>query len=248
MQQQNFIVRNIPNLFTLLNLLSGCFAIVYAFHDNLLISACFVMLGVFFDFIDGMAARLLDAQSTFGKELDSLADIVTFGVAPGVLMFQMLNMSLVFSDSKYSFELADSKALIINLSAFLITIFSAIRLAKFNAEDNQKDYFLGLPTPASAFFVSSLALLISISDVYYVQNLLFNFTFLLSVVIILSVLMVVNIRMFSLKFTNFQFKENALRYIFLIVSAGLLVVFNMHGLPMIVILYILLSFFGAVKK
>jgi CDP-diacylglycerol--serine O-phosphatidyltransferase len=228
---------NIPNLITGLNLLSGCFALVFAFEAKLEYASVFIGLGLLFDFLDGFAARLLNVKSDIGKELDSLADIITFGIVPGVLIYllmkQDLNAPQVFIGS-------------VNLLPFLgfmLPLFSAFRLAKFNVDDRQQTVFYGLPTPATAIFFGSFPLILNIqqTDFHIFQDLVSNFYVLGSLTLLFSWLMVSEIPLFSLKFKSFQWKNNQLRYVFLSIAAVLVLVFQVQAFPLIILLYVLVS-------
>lgn len=225
--------RHIPNLFTLLNLLSGCIAISLAFEGNFIAAAIFVYIAALFDFFDGFAARLLNAYSPLGKELDSLADVVSFGVAPASAIFVLLREYTLFP------ELAEPLRFFIPYLAFLIPLFSAYRLAKFNIDDRQTTSFLGLPTPASGLFWISYS--------YGVQGLtadtgLFFYTTLL-LLFVLPPLMTSNIPMFSLKTKTLKWKGNE-KQVLLIVFACIFIYFwGVMGVAATIIAYILLSLF-----
>ncbi len=268
------VKKNIPNFLTLCNLLCGCIALVFAFEGNLIWSAYMVGMACVFDFLDGLVARALNVHSEIGKQLDSLADMVSFGVVPGVMMFQMINCSLIYqivSPNQLgfppNFEEWSAKLLSYDYKpfiAFLIPIFSAIRLAKFNLDMRQTDSFIGLPTPANSIFISSLPLVIpyfqnifsinserdifehmtELQSFYLSSNpigFLTNPYFLFSVTIISSILLIAPLPLFALKFKNFSWADNKVRYIFLALALVLLIVFQFAGIPLIIILYIILS-------
>ncbi len=238
------IKNNIPNFITLLNLFCGCLAIVAAFKTDLVIASFLVFAGAVFDYLDGTAARLLKAKSEIGKELDSLADVVTFGVVPSIIAFQLLNASAItyslFTD--YTFLL---------YIPFLIALLSAVRLAKFNLDTRQTISFLGLPTPANAIFWASAPIIIYYQESInveafqslhvFIANLFQNPYFILSFTIITSVLLIVELPLFSLKFTDLKWRNNKIRIIFLITSLLLLLFFNVVALPIIIIMYIIFS-------
>jgi CDP-diacylglycerol--serine O-phosphatidyltransferase len=232
------IKRNIPNFITILNLFSGCVALVFAFNDNLVLTAWFLGFAAIFDFFDGMLARLLHVKSPLGVQLDSLADMVSFGVVPGVIMFQLMQASHVspyfdfFENNMWSF------------AAFVIPVFSALRLAKFNIDERQTDSFFGLPTPANALFFASLPLVLIQAETLGLTSLvglLRNYWFLLALTILFSGLMVSEIHLFSLKFKNFSWKSNAVRYILVGLSVVLFFLLKFISIPLIVLLYVLLS-------
>ena len=240
MSGQNRIISNIPNFITILNLLSGCFAILWSF-DDLKISVMFIFAAAFFDFADGLAARLLKAYSNLGKELDSLADVVSFGVAPAMIMHHLLRMSIINKDSSFTFETATGIQLIIILIPFLLVAFSAIRLAKFNIDTRQQDSFIGLPTPASGILIASISFILLFSETDLKSNFLLSTPLLIFLVLLLCFLMVSNIPMFSLKFKTLTFNDNKIRYIFLFLLILLVVFLKLWALPALIFDYIILS-------
>ncbi|MCF2593469.1 CDP-diacylglycerol--serine O-phosphatidyltransferase [Bacteroides caecigallinarum] len=227
----NIIIRNIPNSITSCNLFCGCIASYMAFLGDYRNAMLFIVLGAVFDFFDGMSARLLKVSSPIGKELDSLADNITFGLAPSAIVF-----SLFKEVNIPEFMLGISK--LIPYCAFLISVFSALRLAKFNLDERQTSSFIGMPTPANALFWSSLAICINENSILLEE---FNALYLLLLVIIMSLLLVSELPMFSLKFKNLSWKYNSIKYIFLIVSIILLTLFRLSGITIVIIWYIILS-------
>jgi len=238
------IKNHIPNFITLLNLFCGCLAIVAAFKFDLIIASFLVFAGAFFDYFDGTAARLLNAKSEIGKELDSLADVVTFGVVPSIIVFQLLNQNSINYPifDKYNFLL---------YFPFIIALFSAIRLAKFNIDNRQTISFLGLPTPANAIFWASAPIIIYYSHYssslntsaihLFLSDLFQNPYILLLMTIIMSLLLIIEIPLFALKFRDLKWHNNKIRYIFILFSILLIIIFNVASLPIIIILYILIS-------
>ena len=228
--------KHIPNGVTCLNLFSGCLGIVYAFQGELKLASYAILAAAIFDFLDGMLARLLKAYSDIGKQLDSLADVVSFGVLPSVLIYQL------FLQSPQEGLLSTW----INYSAFLIAVFSALRLAKFNIDVRQSDNFIGLPTPANALLISSFPFII---DQDSLASYILNPYFLLLFSIIMGILLVSEIPLISLKFKNIELKQNILRYILVFSSLVLLVLFKFAAVPLIIIVYFLISFiqFRSVK-
>jgi CDP-diacylglycerol---serine O-phosphatidyltransferase len=219
------IRNNIPNAITCGNLFCGCLSILEALKGNLAESIYLVFLAILLDFLDGLAARMLNARSPLGAQLDSLADMVTFGVVPGIIMFQMMNLAGISAP--------------VNLLSFVLTIFSAIRLAKFNIDTRQTDSFIGLPTPANTFFIISLLLLvIKKPDLY---ALILQPSVLIGITLSFSYLMIAEIPMFSLKFKDLSWSGNRLQFIFLGGSLLMLVTFFYIALPAIIILYVVLS-------
>ncbi|MES2287038.1 MAG: CDP-alcohol phosphatidyltransferase family protein [Bacteroidota bacterium] len=236
------IKKNIPNTITCGNLFCGCLAVVCAFNDNLLWSAYLVGIAGVLDFLDGFLARLLNVHSEIGKQLDSLADMVTFGLVPGVVMFIFLsNATAIYAGTSGSNMVALSY---LPLFAFIITIFSAIRLAKFNIDTRQTSSFIGVPTPANALLICSLPL------IHFFQPNIGNFNlipilenvwFLLGLTILMSYLLVAELPLFALKFKNFGWADNKIRYSFLIASIVMLLLFQFIAIPFIIFLYVILS-------
>lgn len=240
------LLKFLPNLLTLLNLLSGCLAVVYAVNNQIKFAVFFVMLGIFFDFFDGFAARLLKVQSDLGTQLDSLADMVTSGVVPGVVMTQMLLKAssqepLGFTDGFENFPY-------LALLGFSITLASCYRLANFNIDVNQKENFVGLPTPANALFILSLPLMQMYEEYYYVSYLLENEYLLILVTILSCYMLNAKIELFALKFKTFGFVENKLKYVFLAISLVLITVLKLAALPLIILCYLALSMVSNQRK
>lgn len=226
----NAIVRNIPNTLTSCNLFSGCIAAYMAFHGNYKEALLFIVLGAMFDFFDGMTARLLHVSSPIGKELDSLADDITFGLAPAAIAFSL------FKEVYYP-DFLIPVAGIMPYTAFLIAVFSGLRLAKFNIDERQTSSFIGMPTPANALFWASLA----VGGHSFLISDNFNAIYLLVLVVVMSLLLVAELPMFSLKFKDLSWGHNKISYIFLIVSLPLLIIFQLSGIAAVIIWYILLS-------
>ena len=226
----NFIVRNIPNTITCLNLFSGCVASVMAFQHRYEEAIGFILLGAFFDYFDGMTARLLNVSGPLGKELDSLADDITFGFAPAAIVFSL------FQEVYYPSWLSGWST-IMPYTAFLIAVFSALRLGKFNIDTRQTSTFIGLPTPANAIFWGSLV----VGAHSFLVSESFNAIYLLILVVVMSLMLVAEIPMFSLKFHNLAWKENKIRFLFLLVCIPLLIFFKISGFAAIIVWYILLS-------
>lgn len=215
--------KNIPNAITCANLFSGCIGIVFAFKGDLKIAAYFVILSGIFDFFDGMVARLLNVKSAIGKDLDSLADMVSFGFLPGVIMFNLL-------------QLSDYTSAYLPYLGFLITIFSALRLAKFNNDERQTEDFIGLNTPMNTLFICSLPY---IYDDY--PSVIGSTILLISITAITSFLLISEIKIFSLKFSDLSWAKNKIKFIFLILSAALIAVLQFAAIPFVLVLYIALS-------
>lgn len=237
MTMANRITRFIPNTLTCLNLFSGCIASVLAFEADYNLALVFIILSAVFDFFDGMMARLLNAPSPIGKDLDSLADDVSFGVAPSLIVFSL------FKEMHYPVFM-DSVALYMPYAAFLISVFSALRLAKFNNDTRQTSSFVGLPVPANALFWASLVA--GMHPVLVFGN--FNPLYLLALVCLFSWLLVSEIPMFSLKFKNLSWKDNKISFMFLIVCIPLLVFLKVSGFAAVIVWYIFLSLLTGRRK
>ena len=306
----NRIIGFIPHLFTLGNLLCGCLAIKFAFEWDLVMAAILVGLAAVLDFFDGFLARILKVSGDLGKQLDSLADVVSFGVVPGVVMFQYLRFTEFQTDL---IEPVYPPSYPLAYFAFIIPLFSAFRLAKFNIDMRQSHGFLGLPTPANAIFICSIPLLFTFIanfnvdlkpkefwhekpslDVYYdnlekiintnlkdtnlkaeihglidhdnfldmtafsethlnrialrkystnsiVGELMLNTNFMVLLIIAFSLLLVSNLPLFALKFKNFGWADNKIRYIFVLISLAMLIILQVVAIPFIILLYIVLS-------
>lgn len=239
--------KNIPNIITLCNLLSGCVACFLAINnDNYMVfSAYFILLAAVFDFFDGFAARALKAYSELGKQLDSLADLISFGIAPAAIMSMLIRKNLNITGVLEFSDMVVSLIFLIFIP-FILTAFSALRLAKFNIDTRQTSSFIGMPTPANALFIVSLVFMSAWGDVDSINMIFLSTTGLVSIVFINSYLLVSPIPMFSLKFKNYGFKENKLRYIFLILALLLFVLIAPYALTLTMILYVVLSIFESI--
>jgi CDP-diacylglycerol--serine O-phosphatidyltransferase len=230
------IRRNIPNALTCGNLLCGCIGVVEAFHNNLLLSCVLIGIALIFDFFDGFLARVLKVSSAIGKDLDSLADMVTFGLLPSIILYQLLMQSI-----------PDLLGIWKAYPAFIMAIFSAIRLAKFNNDPRQSDSFIGVPTPANAMLIGSLPLIVHTQDVFW-KDLIINTNNLLILTVVMSYLLVMEMPLIALKFKHFQWKGNEARFILIILTIVLLVTLKILAIPAILILYILLSVVENLRK
>lgn len=220
--------RHIPNVLTCLNLLCGCIGVTEAFHNNIVISCWLIGIALIFDFFDGFAARLLKVSSPIGRDLDSLADMVTFGLLPSIIIYQLLMQSI-----------PDLLGIWKAYPAFLIAIFSAIRLAKFNNDPRQSDSFIGVPTPAAALLIASLPLIIFNDDSW--KPLIVNTTNLLVLTVVVCFLLVSEIKLLALKFRSFGWKGNEARYLLMILTVVLLLLFKILAVPVIFVVYLALS-------
>lgn len=235
------IKKHIPNGITLLNLLSGCIAIIFIFNDDLQVAAYLIFLAALFDFLDGMAARILKVKSDIGKELDSLADIVSFGLVPGFIMMKLIQSSFGVTSVNTGFTT------VIPYIALLIPAFSALRLAKFNTDSRQIERFIGLPTPANAILIASLPLILIQNstlagiDIAIFQSMVNNGWFLISLTLLLSYLLIAEIMLMSLKFSEVNKQKNQVRYIFIGTSLILILFLFFAAIPFILLLYVFMS-------
>jgi len=233
--------KHIPNFLTCCNLFFGCIGIIFSFKNSLDIAAYCIGIAAIFDFLDGFVARMLKVSSPIGKELDSLADCVTFGVLPAFILYQlMISASLEkVSQSLVDGQIPTAMDSYLPYVALLIAIFSALRLAKFNVDTRQSDSFIGVPTPANAILIGSIPLILLQNPTY--SEIILNPILLVVLAVVMSLLLVAELPLFALKFKSFAFKGNEIRYIFLLSSVLLLVFLQYLGIPLIILLYVVLS-------
>lgn len=215
----------IPNALTFANVICGFFSLVYSSEGDLLWAGLFIALGSVVDFMDGLSARLLKASTEFGKQLDSLSDMVTFGLAPSFLFYQFI---------------VNTNPSWLKVMSVFIAIGAASRLAKFNIDPRQKKGFVGLPTPAVGLLIASIPFIYEFEGLelgLLLQHPVFQFM----LPVISCILMISGFRLFSLKFERFSLQGNKIRYAFLILSAGFIAVFHFTGIPMIILAYLILS-------
>lgn len=229
----NVIKNNIPNTVTCLNLFSGCIACVMAFEARYDLALLFIILSAVFDFFDGMLARVLNAHSIIGKDLDSLADDVSFGVAPSLIVFSLLKEMYYPASMEFI-------APYLPYAAFLISVFSALRLAKFNNDTRQTSSFIGLPVPANALFWGSFV--VGAHDFLVSENC--HPVYILLLVCLFSWLLVSEIPMFSLKVKSLAWKGNELRYILVACAVIFVALWGFLGISGTILLYIVLSIFN----
>ena len=232
------MIKHIPNLFTLLNLLCGCIATVLLLENeiNIYLATLIIFTGIVFDFLDGFFARKLNIQSKLGLELDSLADLITSGLVPGIIIFRLFKIP---NDLTFSIISNDWFAYF----AFIITISSAYRLAKFNIQKNSKNFFIGLPVPANTILILSLLLIFHTSNHQYVIDIITNDFLLIAVVLVSSFLMNSNYKFISLKFDDYNFnKLNNSRYFVIVISFTLFFTMSFISIPVIFLIYFLTSF------
>ena len=206
-------------MITSLNLFFGCMAIVEALQGNLSLAFLYMILSAIFDFCDGFAARLLNAYSDMGKELDSIADVVSFGVVPSCFLYYM-------GCGEYG---------------FIVAVFSALRLAKFNVDTRQTTQFIGLPTPANALFFCSIGYVVYTMPELAISAIFSSAWFLYPAIGVFSLLLVSEIPMFSLKFKSYGLKANLKVYLFLVLTVGAIAYFHILAIPFVILGYVLLS-------
>ena len=224
-----------PNFLTCLNLLCGSLANIFIFKWNVPVFSILIGCSLIFDFLDGFAARKLGASSPIGKELDSLADMVTFGLAPGMILCGLCFQSVPVSVSEPS--LLNN---IIGYFPLIVTIASALRLATFNVDNRQSGYFIGVPTPAITILVVGIAL-ITLHDRFNVTPVILNAGFICGLSMIIAYLLNSNLRMIAFKFNTFSFKENQPQFFLMASSILSIVIFGVAGISLTVILYIVTS-------
>ena len=220
------MIRHIPNILTLCNLACGCYGIVMVFRGDILMGSFMIWAGALFDFLDGFAARMLKKFSSIGKDLDSLADLITFCFLPATIVFASIEFTTPGSYLAFA--------------GYLLVIFGAVRLARFNNDPRQSEHFYGLPVPASGLFVSALPFISAEG-----QDSIFSFATepyaLVTIAVLLSVMMVSDIKLMSLKFSNFSFGENWQRYLLVLLALLLLVFLQIVAIPIIILLYVVWS-------
>jgi CDP-diacylglycerol--serine O-phosphatidyltransferase len=229
----------VPNFITLLNLLSGGIAVIFAVKGDLSIAALFVFFGIFFDFFDGFLARKLNVSSEMGLQLDSLADLVTSGLAPALVLVNLIELSILPSQDANCF---------LPYLGLLVLLCSAYRLAKFNISTEQSQFFIGLPTPANALLIMSLPLVLDYQNSDSYNALILNPFFLVVVTLLSSFLLNAPVKLIALKFKTWNFSENASKYILIIFSLVGLILFKFAGIPLIIIFYIMLSLINSPKN
>ena len=238
--------KHIPNIITLLNLFSGIIAVFYAVLGQLEIAGLFVILGIGFDFFDGFAARLLNVQGELGKQLDSMADMVTSGVVPGIIMFQLIVRATTNSSLQAVFQSETFE--ILPFIGLLIPLASAYRLAKFNIDTRQSDSFIGLPTPANTLIIISLPWILAYSNLSFFTLLLQNSYILIGITLLCSYLLNAEIPLFALKFKNFSWKDNGYKFVFLGIALVFLMTLRFIAIPLIILLYVAISIWNNSRR
>ena len=234
------IKKHIPNTITLLNLLAGLLALIHAFNGNYNEAFSLVCLGIFFDYWDGFFARIWKVQSPIGLQLDSLADMVTSGVVPGLVMYKML-ADIQENQSQYNLTEDTYYMGVVPYLGFLITLASCYRLAKFNIDTRQTDSFIGLPTPANALLIMSIPMIQFHSEFEWLVDFLSNPFVLVGVTVLSSYLLNAEIPLFSLKVKSFSWEKYKMQVVFLILSLILLILLEFIAIPIIILLYVILS-------
>jgi len=242
------MIKQIPNIITSLNLLCGCVAIIFAVSGDLVSACFFAFVGIFLDFFDGFAARLLQAQSQVGLQLDSLADVITSGVVPAIVMMQLLSRSLTGTNLEINILFRDglgatSWMMYMPFIGLLIAVASGYRLAKFNVDTRQTTSFIGLPVPANTLLILSLPLILNFQATQQIMEFILAPWFLVILTLLSCVLLNAELPLFALKFKTWHFKDNVVRYVFLTACILLLVLLKFIAIPMIIFLYILVSLF-----
>lgn len=225
--------QHIPNTVTLLNLFCGCCAIVAILYDQVELCMILLIAGVLADYLDGAVARVLNVKSSLGKELDSLADMVTFGLLPGAIFYYLLNQNDPAGTNNLQLIWRYTPV-------FIITLFSALRLAKFNIDTRQTDHFLGLPTPSSTIFVAGILAIFQYNS-FGLSELVIQPWFIFTLALILSWLLVSDIPMFNLKLSSLSWAGNEIKFIFAGIAVVLLILLGIAGPAVIILLYILLN-------
>ena len=234
------IKKHIPNTITLLNLLAGLLALIHAFNGNYNEAFSLVCLGIFFDYWDGFFAFFCKVQSPIGLQLDSLADMVTSGVVPGLVMYKML-ADIQENQSQYNLTEDTYYMGVVPYLGFLITLASCYRLAKFNVDSRQTESFIGLPTPANALLIMSIPMIQFHSEFEWLVDFLSNPYVLVGITVLSSYLLNAEIPLFSLKVKSFSWEKYKMQVVFLIISLILIVLLEFIAIPIIILLYVILS-------
>ena len=232
----------VPNFITALNLAAGSIAVFLGIEGQLAGAALCIAAASVFDFLDGMAARLLRAYSEIGKQLDSLADLVSFGLAPAAILITLLQLAMFGQNQPLAFIEASPLQWIFLSAALLVPVSGAFRLAKFNLDTRQSENFLGLPIPANALFYAAIALLVELGTNPAISKIILNRFNLITAIVVLSALMISELPMFSMKFKHLKWKGNQMRFLFLGLCLILLATLKLYALPLLIISYIVMAF------
>ena len=240
------IKKNIPNFFTSLNFICGCLASYFAFKSLFEAAFILVLIGVFFDLFDGFFARLFKVESNFGLQFDSMADLITSGLVPGIVMYKLFlqvglkEIDFIFNVFNVDFIFSFSPLALIG---FIIPLSSAIRLTRFNLDDSQKDEFNGLPAPANALFIVSLPILYDDPVFNSIRPFIFSLSSLLVITFLSSIMMNLRFRLFSFKLNSYKLYENFYQIIFVLIGIVLFYFFNWISIPILIIVYIIINIF-----
>lgn len=240
-------LKQIPNLITLLNLLSGSLSVAFISAGQVRSGIILILLAAVFDFLDGLTARLLKVQSELGKQLDTLADIISFGFAPSFLFFEHNRLLLLSKTQEPELFSLDGFNMVLVFIPFVFVLFAAIRLARFNIDSRQKKTFIGLPSPAAALLVSSALWIYYTPHFENMSLFLENPVYLNISLVFVSFLMVAPLKFFSLKFNGLSWKKNQIRYLFTGISAILLITLQTMALPVIISIYIVFTIISNLK-
>ncbi len=235
------VIKQIPNFITSLNLVSGSLAIFFAIDGHLTLAGIFICFAAVLDFADGLAARILNAYSDLGRQLDSLADVISFGLAPAAVLFTLLELSMFNINQPIHFIAGRWDQWLILFSVFLMPVFGAIRLARFNIADSDSSFFRGMPIPSNGLFWAAMGFLIETQNHPQLFSLFYSTRSLFLLGLFTSGLMIISMPMFSFKMKNFSFKENWYRYAFILIAVILFLVFKVAGLALAVLIYVLLN-------
>ncbi|MFC2114989.1 CDP-alcohol phosphatidyltransferase family protein [Bacteroidota bacterium] len=238
--QNNSLASHIPNIITLCNLAIGALAVLMALENQVVFASWLILLAALLDFLDGFLARALDAMSMIGKQLDSLADLISFGMAPTAIVYKLMEFSIrgdIFYSGIQDFSLPERFLL---FAPIMLVLFAAIRLAEFNIQQDPSKFY-GMPTPAAAIYFAGGCIFLVNNIGSLLSNFILQPIVLLANIVIISLLMIVRIPLFSLKFHDFRWKGNEIRYIFLAISCILLIILQEIALPVIILIYLLLS-------
>jgi CDP-diacylglycerol---serine O-phosphatidyltransferase len=235
------VLSMIPNAITSMNLIAGSMAVIFAIDGHLIWAGIFICFAAVFDFLDGLAARLLHAYSELGKELDSLADMVSFGLAPAAILFTLLEFSLFGQNQPIYAISAQWHQWLVLFLPLLMPVFSALRLARYNVVQSGEAYFKGLPTPSNGIFWASMGLMLEMPEYQSLFQQIYSTKILLLLGAFTSGMLIISLPMFSLKFKNFRFDENWYRYLFLFISLLLLIFLHVYGIALIIFSYIVLN-------
>lgn len=224
------MIKHIPNSITCCNLLSGCISIALMCNGYAIAAGVMIFIAAVFDFCDGFAARLLKAYSPLGAQLDSLSDVISFGVAPSFIIYHYLNQVVSLDIMGFN---------IFPFMAFFLAVFAALRLAKFNIDDRQTTSFIGLPTPAMGIFVAALPIVLRNESLALIRNMIINPYFLTALIVVFCYLMISEIPFFSLKMKNLNFKKNIHIYILAIFAVVAFIFLGLAAVPFVILFYVI---------